>query len=156
MKFERYPPRSSYRHLVSAERDHPYKSTKGAENSYRLCFNQQRGMILQHFLAVVCLAQSGKKQQNDGKTDPFSLKMPPLKLLPGSPKENPFADPEYYFDMERAEREEYEKNSKERSVHMLSEAVPIVFNDDHEFETNWDSGNVTTDDQCTYTTQDLD
>jgi len=113
-------------------------------------------MILQHFLAVVCLAQSDKKQQNDGKRDPLDLKLPPLKLLPGSPKENPFADPEYYFDMERAQREEYEKNSKERSVHMLSESVPIVFNDDHEFETNWDSGNVTTDDQCTYTTQDLD
>ena len=113
-------------------------------------------MILQHFLAVVCLAQSDKKQQNDGKTDPFGLKMPPLKLLPGSPKENPFADPNYYFDMERAEREEYEKNSKERSVHMLSEALPIVFNDDHEFGTDWDSGNATTDDQCTYTTQDLD
>ena len=113
-------------------------------------------MILQHFLAVFCLAQSGKKQRNNGKTDPFNLKFPSLKLLPGSPKENPFADPNYYFDMERAEREEYEKNSKERVVAILSEAVPIVFNDDHEFETDWDSGNVTTDDQCTYTTQDLD
>ena len=111
-------------------------------------------MILQHFLAAVCLAQSGKKQDDGDKSDPLKFKS--LKLLPGSPIENPFADPEYYFDMERAEREEYEKNSKERSVHMLSETVPIVFNDDHEFETDWDSGNATTDDQCTYTEQDLD
>ena len=111
-------------------------------------------MILQHFLAVVCLAQSGKKQENDGKLDPPKSK--PFKLPPGSPKENPFSDPEYYFDMERAERDEYEKNSKDRSVSMFSETVPIVFNDDHEFETDWDSGNATTDDQCTYTEQDLD
>ena len=111
-------------------------------------------MILQHFLAIVCLAQSGKKQENDGKTYPPKSK--PFKLPPGSPKENPFADPEYYFDMERAKREESEKNSNERSVHMLSETVPIVFNDDHEFETDWDSGNATTADQCTYTELDLD
>ena len=107
-------------------------------------------------MAVVCLAQNGKKQQNDGKTDPFNLKMPPLKLLPGSPKENPFADPEYYFDMERAEREEYEKNDNERFLGTYSWDVPIVFHDDHEFETDWDSGNLTTDDTCSYTTQELD
>ena len=113
-------------------------------------------MILQHFLAVVCLAQSGKKQQNDGKNNPFDLKLPPLKLLPGSPKENPFADPNYYFDMERAERDEYEKNGNERFLGMNSWDVPIVFHDDHEFETDWDSGNLTTDDTCSYTTQELD
>ena len=109
-------------------------------------------MILQHFLAVVCLAQSVKKQQNDAKND--QLKVKPLKLLPGSPKENPFADPNYYFDMERAEREKSEKNDNERAVGMISLDVPIVFNDDHEYETDWDSGNMTTDDQCTYTTQE--
>lgn len=108
-------------------------------------------MILQHFVAVVCLAQSGKKQIDDGKYDP--LKTKPLKLPPGSPKENPFADPNYYFDMERAEREKSYGN--ERAIPNTYEwEVPIVFNDDHEYENDWDSGNTTTDDQCTYTTQE--
>ena len=111
-------------------------------------------MILQHFLAVVCLAQSGKKQDDGDKSDPLKFKS--LKLLPGSPKENPFADPEYYFDMERAERDEYEKNGNERFLGMNSWDVPIVFHDDHEYETDWNSGNLTTDDTCSYTTQELD
>ena len=102
-------------------------------------------------MAVVCLAQSGKKQIDDDKYDP--LKTKPLKLPPGSPKENPFADPNYYFDMERAEREKSYGN--ERAIPNKYEwEVPIVFNDDHEYENDWDSGNTTTDDQCTYTTQE--
>ena len=110
-------------------------------------------MILQHFLAVLCLAQSGQKQQNDDKNE-FNVR--PLKLLPGSPKENPFADPNYYFDMERADREKSEESDNERAVNMMSYEVPIVFNDDHEYDTDWDSGNKTSDDQCTYTTQEKD
>lgn len=32
--------------------------------------------------------------------------------------------------------------------------TPIVFNDDHEYGTGWNSGNLTTDDSCKYTEQE--
>ena len=104
-------------------------------------------MILRHLLTVACLAKSSKKRDNGGKDsgmDRFD------NQKPGSKED-------YYFGMNRAERErrmKLDETPRGLRIEERSPEIPIVFHEDHEFGTEWESGNLTSDDTCIYTTQE--